>query len=366
MNLIEQVKAMTGITTEALARKLRASTGEIETWEIDDSGLPAEATKALADILKLTKKPAAEVPRIAAPTLDSKIVCANSLDYLKKIPDSTVSMILSDIPYGIGQDDWDILHKNTNSAYMGSSAAQQKAGAVFKKRRKPINGWSSADREIPKEYHSWCLSWSGEWLRVLKPGGAAVVFAGRRLVHRCIVALEDSGFNFRDLLAWEKTKAVMRAQRLSVVFKRRGALAEAKRFEGWRVGNLKPLFEPIIWCFKPYDVTIADNMLDHGVGAMNLGAYELQTGGTDNILRFGFHEGERGFHEAQKPVALMRALIELCTDKGQVVLDPFAGSGSTAVAAKISGRKHIAVEQDPDLIEIVKKRVSDVQTEFLF
>ena len=52
--------------------------------------------------------------------------------------ENSVHLILSDIPYGIGIDDWDVLHKNTNSAYLGSSPSQKKAGSLFKKRGKPL------------------------------------------------------------------------------------------------------------------------------------------------------------------------------------------------------------------------------------
>jgi site-specific DNA-methyltransferase (adenine-specific) len=267
-------------------------------------------------------------------------------------------MILSDIPYGIGLEDWDVLHDNKNSAYLGKSAAQQRAGAVFKKRRKPINGWSSADRTIPREYYEWCGSWASEWLRVLKPGGSAMVFAGRRLAARCIVALEDAGFNLRDMLAWRRSRSVLRAQRLSVVFQRRGELAQADAWRGWRLGNLKPTFEPVIWCFKPYRVTIADNVLDYGVGAFDLESFQRNTGGHENVIEAGFAAGEAGLVEAQKPVRLLQTLVELCTRPGQLVLDPFAGSGSTAVAAKRAGRRSLMIEVNPELCELANRRLA--------
>ena len=108
------------------------------------------------------------------------VFVADSTKPLLSLPDESIHLILSDIPYGIGAEDWDVLHPNTNSAYLGSSPAQEEAGAVFKKRGKPINGWTDADRAIPRQYQEWCASWASEWLRVLKPGASAVVFAGRR------------------------------------------------------------------------------------------------------------------------------------------------------------------------------------------
>ena len=118
----------------------------------------------------------------------------DGISSLAELPANSIHLIASDIPYGIGIEDWDVLHSNTNSALLGASPAQIKAGAVFKKRGKPINGWSEADRLIPIQYYNWCSTWASEWYRVLKPGGSAFVFSGRRYAHRCICALEDSGF----------------------------------------------------------------------------------------------------------------------------------------------------------------------------
>lgn len=70
--------------------------------------------------------------------MDHKVICANSIEALKDIPSNSVDLILSDIPYGIGLDDWDVLHNNTNSALGGNSPAQKKAGSIFNKRGKPI------------------------------------------------------------------------------------------------------------------------------------------------------------------------------------------------------------------------------------
>ena len=79
----------------------------------------------------------------------NQVILGNSISELKNINKDSIHLILSDIPYGIGVDTWDVLHDNTNSAYLGSSPAQEKAGAIFKKRGKPLNGWSDADRLIP-------------------------------------------------------------------------------------------------------------------------------------------------------------------------------------------------------------------------
>ena len=96
-------------------------------------------------------------------------------------------------------------------------------------------------------------------------------FGARRTIHRVVNAFEDSGFLLKDMLAWKKESAHHRAQRVSIVFQRRGLEAEAEAWHGWRLGNMAPVYEPIAWFVKPYKIggTIADNVLDHGVGAMN-------------------------------------------------------------------------------------------------
>lgn len=285
---------------------------------------------------------------------------ADSIDAITAVPSETVHLILSDIPYGIGTDDWDVLHSNTNSAYLGSSPAQKALGGLFQMRRKPINGWSAADREIPRQYYDWCTSWAGEWLRVLKPGASAFIFAGRRLAHRCVSAMEDSGFSYKDMLAWLKQRAPHRAQRISVIFDRRGNSDSSRQWSGWRVGNLSPIFEPILWFVKPYPIgtTIADNVLTYGVGAYNEQAFLRYTHKHDNVLECSFANGESGLHPTQKPISLLKALIELATLEGQLVLDPFCGSGSTVLAAKSLNRLYLGFDTSNEYIEVAKKRLS--------
>ncbi len=292
----------------------------------------------------------------------NKIINTDSIAGLSKLPDNYVHLILSDIPYGIGVEDWDVLHANTNSAYMGSSPGQIRAGAVFKKRGKPINGWSEADREISKQYYEWCSTWAKEWLRVIKPGGSVFIFAGRRFSHRCIAALEDAGFSFKDMFAWMRQSAPHRAQRVSAVYERRGDLENPQKWEGWRLGNLRPTFEPVLWFTKPYKIgtTIADNVLLHGVGAFNEKAFLKHEKSPDDVLNSGFISGESGFHPTQKPIKLMQSLIELTTQESQIVLDPFCGSGSTLLAAELTRRNYIGFELSQEYVAIAQKRLSSL------
>ena len=287
-----------------------------------------------------------------------KITHGDCRDHISRLADNSIELFLSDIPYGISLDDWDVLHDNTNSALLGQSPAQTGKSA-FKRRGKPINGWSQADRNIGQEYQQWCQSWTERLLPKMKRGASLFVFGARRTIHRVVNAFEDSGFLLKDMLAWQKESAHHRAQRVSIVFARRGLEAEAKAWRGWRLGNLAPLYEPIAWFVKPYKIggTIADNILEQGVGAMNIEACQSHGANPTNLLAFGFQKGEQKIHEAQKPLQLIEFLIKLTTQEGQVVLDPFMGSGTTAVAARRLNRHFIGFEITPEFHRAALQRL---------
>ena len=289
----------------------------------------------------------------------NQIANADCLEHLPLLDDASIDLFLSDIPYGIGLDDWDVLHNNTNSAYLGQSPAQAgKSG--FKRRGKPINGWSSADRNIGKEYQAWCQSWTDLVFPKMKEGASLFVFGARRTLHRVINAFEDSGFLLKDVLAWKKPNAHHRAQKLSIVLERRNLPNAANAWEGWRLGNLAPIYEPIAWFFKPYKITITDNILSHQVGAMNTEICKIDGSLPTNLLEFWFAENEERIHEAQKPLALCEFLIKLVTREQQVVLDPFMGSGTTALAARNLNRNFIGFELNQEYYKKASNRLNGV------
>lgn len=289
----------------------------------------------------------------------NKITNADCLEHLSLLENESIDLFLSDIPYGIGLDDWDVLHNNTNSAYLGSSPAQEgKSG--FKRRGKPINGWSSADRNIGKEYQEWCYKWSSLVFPKMKEGASLFVFGARRTIHRVVNAFEDSGFLLKDVLAWKKPNAHHRAQKVSIVFERRNLPEKAEEWEGWRLGNLAPIYEPIAWFFKPYKITIADNILKNGVGAINTEDCKVNNALPTNLLEFGFGAKEVRIHEAQKPIELIEFLIKLTTKENQIVLDPFMGSGTTAVASNNLKRQFIGFELNQNYYEKSLERLAEI------
>jgi len=290
----------------------------------------------------------------------NKVIHNDCTKIIPQLKDESIDLFLSDIPYGIALDDWDVLHNNTNSALLGSSPAQEgKSG--FKRRGKPINGWSQSDRNIGKEYQEWCDAWASDLFPKMKAGSSIFVFGARRTIHRVVNAFEDNGFLTKDILAWKKSSAHHRAQRVSIILNKRGLDEEAKKWDGWRLGNLAPIYEPIAWFMKPYKIgsTITDNILENQLGAMNIDACLVDgLKSPTNLLEFSFNKSEKKVHEAQKPIELMEYLIKLTTIEGQVVLDPFVGSGTTAEAAVKLKRDFIAIESNKDYHEYASARVN--------
>jgi site-specific DNA-methyltransferase (adenine-specific) len=259
-----------------------------------------------------------------------------------------------------------LLHDNTNSALLGKSPAQD-GKTAFKRRGKPINGWARSDRNIGLEYQKWCLKWAALLFPVMKNGSTLFVFGARRTIHRAINAFEDAGFLLKDILSWKKPSAHHRAQKISEIFKRRGLPDDADKWRGWRLGNLAPIWEPIAWFIKPYQIggTLADNVLENEVGAMNIESCLIGGTSPTNLLEFGFRKDEQRIHEAQKPVELLEFLIRLTSKENQVVLDPFIGSGSTAVAAKNLRRQFIGFEINAEYCNGANNRLKNVvKTDF--
>jgi site-specific DNA-methyltransferase (adenine-specific) len=103
-----------------------------------------------------------------------------------------------------------------------------------------------------------------EVLRVLKPGGHLLAFAGTRTQHRMAVAIEDAGFEIRDLIAWVYGSGFPKSRNLD------------GDWQGWGTA-LKPALEPITVARKPLTGTVAANVLEHGTGAINVDGCRVGT-----------------------------------------------------------------------------------------
>lgn len=270
------------------------------------------------------------------------------LERMKEIPDGSVDVVISDIPYGIDYAAWDVTHSNTNSALLGESPSQ-KGKPLFKTRGKPKNGWSASDQDRGYEFQVFCERWFTEVARVTKPCSPIIIMCGRQNQHRCTIAAENIGLIFKDYIVWDKQQAPFRAQNINKVLGQRGiAPVEGE----YRLGCLAPVAEPFLWFFKPYPIggTITDHFISTGLGCFNSVTVK------NNIISYPSRVIGK-LHETEKPVGLMEILLNLFSMEGHMVLDLFMGSGTTGVAAKNLNRNFIGIEMDEDYFGISKDRI---------
>ena len=274
------------------------------------------------------------------------------VDILKTLPDSSVDIAITDIPYGIDYSDWDVLHNNTNSA-LGGASEHQKENTSFKRRGKPINGWSEADKKIPYEYQQWCNKWAKELFRITKEASPILIFSSRRFQHRVASALEDNGFMIRDILIWQKDKCNAKAQRINNVLHKRGIYDNC--YNNYRIGNLAPYYEPIIFAMKPYKHTLTDRILIDKIG----GFYCEDDKIPSNIIYCPVNKRNK-YHETEKPIELIEKLIDIFSiDKTHTILDFTQGSGTTGIATLNKGRKYIGIELNENYFNIAKQRIEE-------
>jgi len=119
-------------------------------------------------------------------------------------------------------------------------------------------------------------------LRVLKPGGYLLAFAGTRTQHRMAVRIEDAGFEIRDMLAWMYGSGFPKSHNLD------------GEHQGWGTA-LKPAMEPITMARKPFKATVAQNVQEWGTGAINIDGCRI---GEEEIIQHRPKEW-RGFHKLQ-------------------------------------------------------------------
>jgi len=99
---------------------------------------------------------------------------ADCIKILQQLDSQSIDIVLSDIPYGINYDEWDVFHKNTNSAFLKTDKSMD--NTTFKKRGKPINGWNEDDRKQSLDYQVWCEKWMKELYRVTKEASPILLF----------------------------------------------------------------------------------------------------------------------------------------------------------------------------------------------
>ncbi|MGL4721911.1 MAG: DNA-methyltransferase [Desulfovibrionaceae bacterium] len=286
------------------------------------------------------------------------ILLGDCREKIKIIEDASVDIIITDPPYFL-----DGLDGNWNGSDVDRK--RNKAGIVG---GLPVG--MKFNTKQGKNFQKFYYGVSQELYRVLKPGGFFLSFSQPRLFHRMAVAVEDAGFEIRDQYVWKYGQSQMKAfSQNHFVEKMAISDVEKKRIieelAGRKTPQLRPQFESILLAQKPKEGTFVQNWLKWGVGLVDT-KQTLDGKTPTTIMKMDkAQKDEYNTHLTVKPVRLLEHLIQLFSQNGQVVLDPFLGSGSTIIASYNTDRICIGIEIQEEYYNVAKKRSTQMGIEYL-
>lgn len=232
----------------------------------------------------------------------NKIKNMDCLEFLKSLPDNSVDLVVTDPPYNVSQ----------------------KKNLKFK------------DLNVVKNFGEWDFDFDPipvlkELKRVLKPKGQIYVFCSTAQIPQYMKVFQEEWY-FRNLLVWYKTNPAPRLSKTNFVF--------ANEYIVYAINEKG----------RPSESTF--NYKKHSEMHNTLITSALQ--GRERL------KGENGkaAHPTQKPLSILKKLIEISSNKGDVVLDCFMGVGSTAVACIETERNYVGCELDEKYLELSKLRIN--------
>jgi len=298
--------------------------------------------------------------------IKNKVFTGDCRKILDGFPADSVGVCITDPPYNyefIGRD-WNYQEiqrrlervKDSKTLVKNIPYGSGLAGGVRNKR------WYERNRENILQYQAWCEEWATPLFRACRPGALVAVFNSTRTVAHVQVALESVGFYARDILVYRRASGIPKGLNLAAKLAKKGH-PDSQQWEGWH-SCLRNEWEAIAVLQKPLDQNYTNTALKYGVGLFHA---ENGTGGfLSNILEGIPRNHDKqvaGLHCTPKPPALMRLLVELLVPANPdiIVLDPFAGSGTTLLAAKQLGRTYAGIEINAEYVKLIEKRLCNAE-----
>ena len=249
-----------------------------------------------------------------------RIICGECISILKQLPDKSANLIFADPPYNL-----------------------QLKNELYRPNMTRVDGVSDSWDKFASfaEYDIFCDSWLRECRRVLTDDGAIWVIGTYHNIGRLSRLMQDLGFWMQNDVIWHKTNPM-------------------PNFRGVRFTNAT---ETLLWAKKS----------EKSRAVFNHKKMKAENGGKQmtNVWRFPICGGAerlrdaagKKLHSTQKPESLLRRIILATSRPGDVVLDPFSGSGTTVAVARKLGRIGIGIEREKKYITISAKRIAAIVPE---
>ena len=249
----------------------------------------------------------------------NRVIVGDCIAELKKLPSASVDLVFADPPYNL-----------------------QLASELLRPNNTRVDG---VDDDWDKfssfaAYDQFCRAWLAQCRRILKPDGAIWVIGSYHNVFRLGAALQDLGFWVQNDIIWRKVNPM-------------------PNFRGKRFTNAH---ETLIWAGRDQKSRVTFNYeslkaLNDDVQMRSDWLYPICAG--PERLK---DDNGRKAHPTQKPEALLGRILLATTNTGDVVLDPFFGTGTTGAVAKRLGRNWIGIDRDPDYARAARDRIAAVET----
>lgn len=292
----------------------------------------------------------------------------DALELMGRLPDNSIDLVLTDPPY--------FLDKMDNNWDSNTVAKVTQTGIV-----KSMPPGMRFSKQQGVDFYNWYRGVSTEILRILKPGAFFFSFSSPRLYHRLVSAIDDAGFWIRDSFVWIYPHSQPKAMSLNHFLDKMDIETNeknklSKTFKNWKTPQIKSCFEPIVMAQKPTDGTFVENFIKFKTGLVNTSvkigndmfpANVAMTEESGEYIDNYFlipkpsikEKGNYNNHKTVKPLQLCEYIINLTTyDEQSIVFDPFAGSGTTLLAAKINNRQFLGCDINSEYLDIAKKRLN--------
>jgi len=301
------------------------------------------------------------------------LIQGNCLEVADQIKDESVDLLLTDPPYNISEGGAKPVWIDPETGENKSTIHSQKFSENFDE------DWDAVSHE---EFLIQLQDWSDMWFKKIRKGGSFAVFISDQYVSYLWKAMEKSGFEPKRVWTWKKPAAVPFNRQVNPVSACEYILWGIKP-KGPRTFHSDCELNSIVDRYATADKvsSIVYKAIKEGLGKKSMTtifaeaqaeaeamiASRKMTGTivhavVPNTITYSGGLGKDKIHPTQKPTEILEYFIELLSNKGDVVLDTFAGSGSTGIAAENTGRECILIERDSKMFAKMSSRFQDKTT----